>query len=315
MSAPLFSVVIPAYNAARTLEATVRSAANQTVRDLEIVIVDDGSRDDTLAVARAIAEPRVRVLTQPNGGAAAARNTGIEAATGKYVALLDADDLWVPAKLERQLEVLESGGSTHASQCGAYFVNNELQVLSVHPCPEGPQPLVDTLLFKNLPAFLSALVVRRDRLVEVGMFDTALEILEEWDMALKMSRFCGMWNVEEPLVLYRVHAGNRHRNVDIHIKPGLLILQRLFAEPSLPPEIRRMRARIYGTFYRTLAGGYFNAGQLPQFARWSAASFAMDPAQLLYMAALPLRRLQRRQSRQSPGSPVDARRLLGLQNG
>jgi glycosyltransferase involved in cell wall biosynthesis len=294
MSAPLVSVVIPAYNAARTLEATVASALAQTVQDLEIVIVNDGSRDDTLAVARSLSDPRIHVVDQPNGGAAAARNTGLQAASGRYVALLDADDLWLPDKLERQLRVLETELEVQAVQCGAYFVNDAMEVISVQPCTDTGRSFEETLLFRNLPAFLSALVVRRDRILEVGGFDTDLEILEEWDMAIKMSRYCAMRSVCDPLVLYRVHAGNRHWNVDIHIRPGLKVLEGLFVDPSLPPEIRRLRRRAYGTFYRTLAGGYFNQRNLTAFLRWSAAALATDPSQALYMAALPLRRLRRR---------------------
>src|SRR5262249_11794648 len=183
VSAPRVSVVIPAYNAARTLEATVASALAQTVSDLEVVIVDDGSGDETLAVARSLADPRIRVLSQPEGGAAAARNTGLEAATGRYVALLDADDLWLTDKLERQLAMLEAEPEVQAIQCGAYFVNDAMEVISVQPCTDTGRSFEETLLFRNLPAFLSALVVRRDRILEVGGFDTDLEILEEWDMA------------------------------------------------------------------------------------------------------------------------------------
>ncbi len=123
MNSPLVSVVIPAYNAAQTLKATVQSVFEQTVQDFEIVIVDDGSKDDTLKVAQSIADSdsRVKVISQPNGGAAAARNTAVRATTGKYLALLDADDLWVAHKLERQIEFLEKNPSVQAVQCGAHL--------------------------------------------------------------------------------------------------------------------------------------------------------------------------------------------------
>lgn len=297
MAVPLVSVVIPSYNSARTLVATVQSALAQTVSDLEVIIVDDGSRDDTLAVAHAIQDPRVKVLTQANGGAAAARNTGISAATGKYVALLDADDLWLPYKLQRQLEILEGGRGVLAVQSGAVFVDDELKVLSVRPCFQSHNPLLETLLFQNMPSNMSTLVIARHCFAKIGSFDVGLEILEEWDMAIKVARHCNLVSVEEPLALYRVHLGNRSRNIDIHIAPGLLVLQRLFAEPSLPLEVRCQRRRIYGAFYRMLAGGYFNSKQYSAFARWAAKSLAQDPAQVIYMGGLPLRRLARYMSR------------------
>ena len=106
MRAPLFTVVVPAYNAERTLLATVDSVLAQTVDDLEVVIVDDGSTDGTLGVAGAIEDPRVRVIGGPERRRLRRRNAGIKAATGTYVAFVDSDDLWLRHKLERQLEVL-----------------------------------------------------------------------------------------------------------------------------------------------------------------------------------------------------------------
>lgn len=307
-SEPVVSVVIPAYNAARTLEATVRSALAQTIveRDglqtIEIVIVDDGSSDDTLALARKLAadaatQGRVRALTQPNAGAAAARNTGIKAARGQYVALLDADDLWVPHKLERQLAVLQSRPDVHAVQSGAFFVDDELQVLSVRPCSPSRDALLETLLFQNLPNNMSTLVIARHKFDEMGFFDTQLEILEEWDMAIKVARHCNLVSIEEALSLYRVHAGNRSRNLGIHIQPGLLVLRRLFQDSALPPHIRARRRLIYAHFYTMLAGGAFKVGRWNECFAWAFRALGTHPASLLYMAALPARRLARRLSR------------------
>lgn len=300
----LVSVIIPAYNAERTLEATVRSALVQTWRNLEVIIVDDGSKDNTLERARAIKDERVSVLTRPNGGVAAARNTGIRAAQGKYVALLDADDLWVPHKLERQLMVLENEPNVFAVQAGATFVDDAMNVLSQRPCQPSADALLETLLFQNMPNNMSTLVITRHKFDEMGYFDEELTILEEWDMAIKVARFCNLVSVEEPLSLYRVHTGNRSRNIGIHIRPGFLVLDRLFADPTLPAHIRRRRRRIYGTFYRMLAGGYFNTKQYASFARWTLKSLMSDFSQLGYMFQMPSRRLQRRRSRNAATSTI-----------
>jgi glycosyltransferase involved in cell wall biosynthesis len=297
MTEPLVSVVIPAFNAARTLGASIESALAQTLRSLEIIVVDDGSTDSTVAVARSFERVGVVVVSQTNAGAAAARNAGLRIARGRYVALLDADDLWLKEKLEVQLRYLEAVPGCHAVQCGAFHVDDELNVTSVHPCRDTGNALVESLLFQNLPAFLSALVADRKRMLDLGMFDTSLEILEEWDMALKMSRFCGMRSVPDPLVKYRWHAGNRHRNVGIHVVPGHRVLERLFADPSLPSEVRRLRRRAYSTFYRTLAGGYYLRGSYIEFLYWGARALVLDPGQLIYMAGMPLRRWRRARSR------------------
>jgi hypothetical protein len=189
-----------------------------------------------------------------------------------------------------------------AVQCGALHVDDDLNVLSTEACTDTGNALIEALLFQNLPAFLSALVVDRERIVELGMFDTRLEILEEWDMALKVSRFCGLRSVTQPLVMYRVHPGNRHRNVGIHIAPGHAVLEALFADPTLPTEVKNLQRRAYATFYRTLAGAYFLRGSYALFAAWAARSMVLDPSQAFYMAAMPGRRLRRARSRRSTAS-------------
>jgi len=291
------SVVVPAFNAARTLTETVESALSQTVRDLEVIIVDDGSSDGTVAVARSIQDPRVRVVTRENGGAAAARNTGISEATGTWVAFLDADDIWLPTKIERQLAYAAEHPDVHALQTGATFVDDQLRVLSVRRCKESVDALWETLLFENLPAFLSTLMVRRSKFDEIGGFDTALEILEEWDMAIKASRFCNMKSIEDPLCLYRIHPGNRSRNLDIHVAPGLLVLERLFAETELPERVRAGRQLIYAHFYTMLAGGALKVGRYRECFRWALKAIGTDPRAMQYMVMLPVRRISRRVSR------------------
>ncbi|NEK55550.1 glycosyltransferase, partial [Rhizobium leguminosarum] len=105
---PLVSVVIPAFNASRYIERTLRSAGRQTYRNLEIIVVNDGSTDDTAKVVEkmALADPRIRMLSTANRGVAAARNTGIQESTGRFVAFLDADDLWHQTKIEKQVNAL-----------------------------------------------------------------------------------------------------------------------------------------------------------------------------------------------------------------
>lgn len=120
---PLASVVVPAFNAERTLPATLLSLRSQTCRDLEIIVVDDGSTDDTAKIAAETArhDPRVRLVRQGNRGLAGARNSGIHAATGSYIGFCDADDLWLPEKLATHILHLE-----HAPQVGLSFAGSAL---------------------------------------------------------------------------------------------------------------------------------------------------------------------------------------------
>lgn len=291
----LASVVIPAYNAERTICATVKSVLGQTYRPIEVIVVDDGSQDHTSdAVARFTGS--VQLLRGPNSGAAAARNRGIDNAHGEFVAFLDADDLWESDKLARQIAFLNGHPEIGAVQSGARFVDDEMRTLEVQRCVVGGDALADALRFRNLPAFPSALVIRHTCLKDLGGFDTSLVILEDWDMAIRAARHCRLASLAEPLVLYRVHGGNRSRNIDIHITPGLSVLRRLYRQRDLPSSIARDRREIYATFYRMLAGGYFRARRPGAFARWALRALVTDPAQILYMLALPARFVRRKRS-------------------
>ena len=316
MTKHLVSVVIPAYNAARTLKSTVQSVFEQNTQDFEIIIVDDGSKDNTIAVAESIEDSRVKIITQANGGASAARNTGIKAAEGKYVAMLDADDLWMPHKLERQLAVLNSEKDVSAVQSGVYFVDNDLEVISVRPCFRSKDALLDTLLFQNLPGLMSTLIVERAAFEKIGYLDTKLVILEDWELAIRLSRYCNFKSIEEPLALYRQFPGNRSKDLSIHIEPGFIILERLFNDPTLPPHIRTRKKLIYSTFYRMLCGGAFKVGRYGESLKWGTKAFLTHPAALNYMASLPLRKLQRNFSRQNvpPEYKSAVRKFLKYRN-
>jgi glycosyltransferase involved in cell wall biosynthesis len=289
---PLVSAVVPACNAARTLRAAVESILLQTVGDIEVIVVDDGSEDDTAEVARAIADPRVRLVSQANGGASAARNTGIRHARGRYVAFLDADDLWLPAKLERQLAVLRSRPDVHAVHCGAIYVDDDLQVLSVRPCRPWRDALLDALVFENLPAFPSTLLAAREELEQHG-FDTSLVMHEDWDMAIHAARHWSLEPVESPLTLYRVHRANRSRDVERHLASGLRVLERVFADPSLPRRIQSRRRTVYARYYSMLAAGALKYGQWRHGAEWTMTAVRTHPMAYAYMGRLLLRGAER----------------------
>jgi glycosyltransferase involved in cell wall biosynthesis len=292
--APSVSIVIPAYNASATVRASVDSVLAQAVEDLEVIVVDDGSKDDTTEVARAIDDPRVKVIEQRNAGPSAARNAGLAAARGRYVGFLDADDLWLPTKLVRQLHWLDAHPDVKAVQTGVFFVNDALEVVSVRRCRPSHDPLLQTLRFQNLPAFPSTVVAERSCLMEIGGFDTSLAILEDWNLALQLALRGNLGSIEEPLALYRVHESNRSRDLQLHVEPGYTILGRLFAPGSdLPEHIRAQERRIYARFYSMLAGGAYRNRDWAQLLVWAAKALRSDPRIAAYMAALPLRRFQR----------------------
>jgi glycosyltransferase involved in cell wall biosynthesis len=205
---PAVSVVIPAYNRAATIRAAVESVLRQSFADLELIVVDDGSADGTMAALDGIADPRLRRLAHPhNRGVSAARNTGIRAARAPWVAFQDSDDVWLPDKLERQMARLAAADpATVACYCGMAIIEPNATYgrtrLRYHPGS------VDTVVEGDISASILAhslvstqtLVARRDALEAIGGFDEALPALVDWDCAIRLAR-CGPFAfIDAPLV-------------------------------------------------------------------------------------------------------------------
>lgn len=289
---PRVSVVIVTYNKEETIGAAIESVVRQTYTDFEVLVVDDGSIDRTGDCVRAYGD-QVRYLYKENGGTGSARNLGIAQARGEYVAFLDGDDLWLPRKLETQMMVFDREPDIVAVQCSAYCVNDELEVIERRACDPAQDSLLDFLLFHNLPAFSSAVVVRRDRIRVLGGFGTDLVILSDWDMACRLARVGTLRSVPVFLVLYRHYMGNQSRDVGIHVESGVRSLTRFFSDPALDPAIRRQKAHIWGRFYAMLAGGYVRNREWGQGLRWAWRAMRTSPRVAPYMAGMPVRSIRR----------------------
>ncbi len=175
----LVSVVVPAYNAAETLDETLQSVRAQTHSALDIVVVDDGSADATAQIAKAHvrADPRVRLIRQHNAGVAAARNTGWRAARSDFIALIDADDLWAPAMLEKLLAALLAGGPK-TGLAYSFFVRIDAAGMApeFHYPPPCDGDVLDRILQHNFVGCGSTMLVRREALLDAGGFDESLRL-------------------------------------------------------------------------------------------------------------------------------------------
>ena len=183
----LVSFVIPNYNHAQYLGDAIRSVLAQSYAGTEIVVVDDGSTDESRAVAEQFGA-RIRLLCQANAGLSAARNTGIQAATGDYIALLDADDLVEPLYTERLLAALAAAPQADGAYCGYRFVDQNNQPLPrLERRVVAPELLYTALLNGNywVP---ESLLIRRECYLAAGEFDPALRACEDWDVWLRFSR-------------------------------------------------------------------------------------------------------------------------------
>ncbi len=210
---PLVSVVIPAFNAAGLIGQTLESLRLQTFQNFEALIVDDGSTDATAAVVQEFcnADRRFRLMRRPHAGLPATRNAGMMQARGEFIAFLDADDLWLPEKLERQMKLFRADPRVNFSYTNFYFWDGtrDLQVhyRSRRPLPDGvpARPLARSNVFG-----ISTVIVRRETVIPDFLFDTRLiGGCEDWDLFLRLAER-GLWarGTREPLVRYRRWPGN-----------------------------------------------------------------------------------------------------------
>jgi len=204
----LVSVVIPTYNRAKLVVRAVDSVLRQTYPNCEIIVVDDGSEDNTRG-ALAPYKDRIKYIYQANAVQASARNAGIRAAAGKWIAFLDSDDIWLPEKLSRQMEILTSShakvsytnviwnrggeGASSNNQAGQQGYNHGGKVFD--------EPF-DLLFLEPSPKVLSTLVVERDTLCRIGCFDERLRHHEDVRVCLRLAFEASFAYIYEPLVLF-----------------------------------------------------------------------------------------------------------------
>lgn len=233
---PTVSVIIPAYNAERWIGEAIASVLSQTYRELEIIVVDDGSSDATCRIVKDYGDS-VIYLHKSNGGQGSARNTGILNATGQYIAFLDADDAWLPTKLEVQMKVLGGNSDLQWVYSDALVfegvTGRQLYVMGDKTKMQFGGVLRPLLLHDFIPS--STPVVKRAVFDHVGLFDEALSLrgVEDWDMWLRIAARCEVGFVNQPLVRYRVHATSTTSDLDRRLRGVQRVVERALArEPQ-----------------------------------------------------------------------------------
>lgn len=211
----LVSVIIPTYNRARTIARALNSVFTQTYGPLEVIVVDDGSTDGTTEALAPYGD-RIQLVRQKNQGPAAARNTGIKAATGEIITFLDDDDSWLPDKIERQVKLLQATRSSGVKccVCNAKMVYPTGAVTSfaragLHPAqPEGIWTNPTEVLIDRFVLFNQVIAVWRETLEEAGYFRQDLWLMEDYDLALRLS-LMGPWAfMTDPLVIWHGDANS-----------------------------------------------------------------------------------------------------------
>jgi len=206
---PLVSIVIPTFNQAHTIERALRSVMAQSLQDFEILIVNDASTDSTADVLAQFDDARIHYFRHDkNRFAGAARNTGMEAATGKYIAFLDSDDAWLPEKLERQVGLLEGVDQDCGCSYTGAIINSEtgLKKKTIYQ-PLWQGDVLQAYLLDKFVIWTPTFLFRSELLQQTGPFDTSLIRAEDIDFYLRMLQQCKISCVPEPMVELYLDAG------------------------------------------------------------------------------------------------------------
>jgi glycosyltransferase involved in cell wall biosynthesis len=266
VNAPVVSVVIPAYNAAAFIERTLKTVAEQTYRSFEVLVVDDGSKDDTQGVVdRFLAANGLpgRCIRQQNKKIAAARNTGIAAARGALIAFLDHDDTWYPDKLALAVAELERRPEIGLLHHPCRIVDADGRpVRLTYEIPGGADAYRSLLLLGN-GVCPSAVVVRKTKLAEVGGFreNPEFDTVEDYDLWMRLARVCRFAMLDQVLGDYLVLAGGASKRVVYHYENLARLLQDHFARyERQDPWTRLLMRRRLSQVYRAAGRALLNSG-------------------------------------------------------
>tara|TARA_B100000949_G_C14277667_1_gene450301 strand:- start:446 stop:1378 length:933 start_codon:yes stop_codon:yes gene_type:complete len=281
MARPFVSIVMPAYNCGETITASIASVQSQTCADWELIIIDDGSSDQTADLVRALAreDSRLRLFTQPNSGPSRARNNGIRLANGQYVAFLDADDLWAPERLRGMLNAFDANPAAGVLFSRVRFVDetgSECGRLSDHVS----QLTAGHLLGENPVCSTSNIICKAEVLSWVGYFSPDLNFAEDQEWLLRVA-LDGKWTicgVDREWLFYRTRPDSQSTDLKAMRSGWMTMVQRAHRFGELSPDTIR---HAYGPFHRYLARRALRMGKPVSAAGFLAQACLTDPGLII----------------------------------
>ena len=251
---PTISVIIPAYNAEKTIQETIESVLNQTFQDLELIVINDGSTDKTLEIVSSLSDSRLQVFSFPNSGPQKSRNRGISLATGEYLSFIDADDLWTPDKLKRQLQALQEHPEAGVVYSWTDYIDESGQRLPGGHYFKFTHDVYERLLLGDFIGSGSNPLIRKEAFVEVGTFDESLLGGQDWEMWIRLASKYQFAVVEAPQVLYRQSPQSWSSNLDRQVRGYDQVIEKSLA--NAPEHIQNLKSQIIANRYKFLT---FNA--------------------------------------------------------
>jgi len=225
---PKVSVIVPTKNRVHFLSIAIRSILDQSFKDFEIIIVDAASSEDTRKTVEQFEDARIRYVSEKTDrGISASRNKGIEVSKGEIIAFLDDDDIWMPSKLQKQLNLMRDDPLVGVVYTASFKINESGEILGYPNLPFLKGHILPKILEKNYIGGCSTVVVKRECLEKSGLFDEDFFFGEDFDLWVRLAKHCRFDYVGDPLVAYRVHQKRMTTKTDVH---QLLAMNRLFFE-------------------------------------------------------------------------------------
>ncbi len=256
---PTVSVIIPTYNRAHLIGRAIQSVLNQTYQDFEIIVVDDGSTDNTEEVMKRFNDERIKYIKhEQNKGEAAARNTGIKIARGEYIAFQDSDDEWLPEKLEKQIKVFENASSkVGVVYTGFWRIKNGKKTYIPSSKITPKEGDIHNILLEGNFIGGPVTLIKKECFERAGMFDEELPLLTDWEMWIRLSKYYHFKYIDEPLVISYYQPDSIGRNQDASIRADELILEKHF-------EDIKKDSRLLAKHYSNIGTLLFSNGEFKQ---------------------------------------------------
>jgi len=289
---PLVSVIMPAYNAAPFIAAAIDSVLAQTYTQFELIVVDDGSTDETAHIVHSYGR-RVRYIFQQNARQAAARNCGLRQASGELCAFIDADDIWLPEKLEKQVAFFKQHPEVGLVYCSMQMIDRGGNSLKECQANLRGEALSQILLGKLAGVGGSTSIVPRRVVEEIGGFDTSLPPCEDTDLFWRIASLYPIDYLDEVLVLYRLHSQNDHYHLENMTRAWKLLYRKALGNRRVQQLGWRFRCQCYGRLYYMLAGDHGHAKQWVSACRYALCGVLCWPPTLSKVVRQIARRVAR----------------------
>ena len=248
------SIIIPTYNSANTIEETIASVQKQDFTDFELIIIDDGSQDNTIEVVQHVVEPRLKLFAYENGGVAVARNRGIAKSTGEYISFLDADDLWSSDKLSKQFEALKKSAKAKVAYSWTSFIDDQGKHLFSGTRFGYEGNVYPQLIQTNFLTNASNILIQRDVLNLIQGFNPQLAYTADWDFYLRLAQNFEFVVVPKYQIFYRQSANSMSSKIEPLKKESLALLDRVYQTTAV--ELETLKTKSYSILYLYCADLY-----------------------------------------------------------